>query len=325
MRDRRGVDGLPLLQLHRHAPGAVSPSSGEIRIVGKCHLALTPRLSRDEGVGIIYQHFQVIEGLSGADNSFPGYELKRAGIVGTIVFTLAVGTLIGVVNGVMVCVLSMSPIIVTLGGLTLMRGIAQWLAPNPLFGFPEAFTHIGYGRVLGLRLRVRPAGNFMVRMSGDEILDMKLIDFEFSSNNERAYEIGVFLAEVFADEETTLEMIERYYGQVTPGLVARVWVARAVADMKWGSWAVQQRQMSGWDFDYQKYGIWKYAPARLLFDDPRCNDWLRQIWQARPTASQQGLKARCASARPGRNLWPCGDTTPGHNPPGRTGAETRCR
>jgi hypothetical protein len=42
-------------------------------------------------------------------------------------------------------------------------------------------------------------------------------------------------------------------------------------------WAVQQRKLSSWDFDYQKYGIWKYARARMLFNDPRWNDWLRQI------------------------------------------------
>jgi thiamine kinase-like enzyme len=121
------------------------------------------------------------------------------------------------------------------------------------------------------------AGNFMVSMSGDTIDDMKLIDFEFASNNERAYEIGIFLGETFTDEATTVEMIERYYGEIRRDLVARVWVARAVADMKWGSWAVQQRKLSTWDFDYQKYGIWKYARARTLFNDPRWNDWLRQI------------------------------------------------
>ena len=121
-------------------------------------------------------------------------------------------------------------------------------------------------------------GNFMVDMDGgDRIRDMKLIDFEFASNNERAYEIGVFVGEVFVDEATTNALIEQYYGEVRHDLVARVWVARAVADMKWGSWAVQQRQLSMWDFDYQKYGIWKYARARRLFDDPRWNDWLTAI------------------------------------------------
>ena len=39
-------------------------------------------------------------------------------------------------------------------------------------------------------------------------------------------------------------MIERYYGEVRRELVSRVWVARAVSDMKWGSWAVQQRKAS---------------------------------------------------------------------------------
>lgn len=121
------------------------------------------------------------------------------------------------------------------------------------------------------------AGNFMVTMSNDMIRDMKLIDFEFASNNERAYEIGAFLGEYFTDEATMIEMVERYYGEIRNDLVARVWVARAVSDMKWGSWAVQQRQRSSWDFDYQKYGIWKYARARTLFNDPRWNDWLRQI------------------------------------------------
>ena len=121
-------------------------------------------------------------------------------------------------------------------------------------------------------------GNFMVRMSGDDrIEDMRLIDFEFASNNEKAYEIGVLLGEMFADEAVTLEMIERYYGAVRDDLVARVWVARAVADMKWGSWAVQQRQLSDWDFDYQKYGIWKYGRARAVFDDARWDAWLSQL------------------------------------------------
>ena len=121
-------------------------------------------------------------------------------------------------------------------------------------------------------------GNFMVKLdSGDGIQDMKLIDFEFASNNERAYELGVFVGEVFVDEEDMMPLIEQFYGTARPDLVARVWVQRAVADMKWGSWAVQQRQLSGWDFDYQKYGIWKYARARAVMDDPRWNDWLRRI------------------------------------------------
>lgn len=79
-----------------------------------------------------------------------GLSFPNLGIFGTVVLVLAVGLAVGLFNGFLVGVLSMSPIIVTLGALTLMRGLAQWLSPSPLFDFPEGFTFIGYGRLLGL-------------------------------------------------------------------------------------------------------------------------------------------------------------------------------
>lgn len=63
--------------------GAVAPTSGAIRIGGTDHASLTPRQARDLGIGIIYQHFQVIEGLTVADNIFLGNEIRRFGIVDT--------------------------------------------------------------------------------------------------------------------------------------------------------------------------------------------------------------------------------------------------
>jgi thiamine kinase-like enzyme len=116
-------------------------------------------------------------------------------------------------------------------------------------------------------------GNFLISDQGP----MKLVDFEFASNNERAYELGVFLGEMFFPEDRSLELIEAYYGDARPATVARVWIARALADVKWGSWAVVNRKLSAWDFDYQKYGIWKYLRARSVFLDPRWEWWLRIV------------------------------------------------
>lgn len=94
----------------------------------------------DLGVGSMLALSGVVAGLS----------FQTLGIPGTVALTLALGAGVGLVNGLLVGGLGMSPIIVTLGGLTLMRGVAQWLSPSPLFGFPEAFSWIGYGRVAGL-------------------------------------------------------------------------------------------------------------------------------------------------------------------------------
>lgn len=79
-----------------------------------------------------------------------GLSFEPLGITGAVLLTLAVGMVVGLINGVLVSAVGMSPIIVTLGTLTLIRGLAQWLAPNPIFGFPEEFLVIGYERVLGL-------------------------------------------------------------------------------------------------------------------------------------------------------------------------------
>jgi ribose/xylose/arabinose/galactoside ABC-type transport system permease subunit len=63
---------------------------------------------------------------------------------------LLVGALIGFTNGYLVNVVRLSPIIVTLGGLTGLRGLALALAPFPIFGFPDEFVQFGVGGVLGV-------------------------------------------------------------------------------------------------------------------------------------------------------------------------------
>lgn len=61
--------------------GAVVPTGGRITVRGISYAALTPRLAHDLSIGIIYQHFQVVEGLTVADNIFLGNELTRFGVV----------------------------------------------------------------------------------------------------------------------------------------------------------------------------------------------------------------------------------------------------
>jgi thiamine kinase-like enzyme len=116
-------------------------------------------------------------------------------------------------------------------------------------------------------------GNFLQKPGAP----MKLVDCEFTSNNERAYELGVFIGEMFYPEDRSIELIEHYYGNARPSTVARVNVARMLADIKWASWAIVNRKLSSWDFDYQKYGAWKYMRARSLLFDPRWEAWLRKL------------------------------------------------
>jgi thiamine kinase-like enzyme len=120
-------------------------------------------------------------------------------------------------------------------------------------------------------------GNFLISRDPTVARPMKLIDYEFASNNERSYELAVLFAEMFFDESLITSLVEQYAGSVRPQFLARVMINRALADVKWASWAVVNRKLLSWDFDYQKYGVWKYRRARGVMSDPRWDVWLRAV------------------------------------------------
>lgn len=61
---------------------------------------------------------------------------------------VAVGTILGLVNGVLVSVLGVSSLAITLGTLAAYSGLAAaLLGPGGVSGFPESFTVIGLGRL----------------------------------------------------------------------------------------------------------------------------------------------------------------------------------
>ena len=64
--------------------GATKPDAGDIVVDGGTHQGFTPQQAFDAGTAIIYQHFQLIDDLSVADNMFLGGELTgTAGLLRT--------------------------------------------------------------------------------------------------------------------------------------------------------------------------------------------------------------------------------------------------
>ncbi|WP_284945692.1 choline/ethanolamine kinase family protein [Acidisoma cladoniae] len=117
------------------------------------------------------------------------------------------------------------------------------------------------------------AGNFMT----DDAGTIMMIDYEFASNNDRCYDLGVWFAEMFFDEPTERALIAHYFGRADPAIVARVTVHQALADLTWAAWSMVQLKMSVLDFDFFKYGVWRYRRARAVLDDPRWDGWLKAV------------------------------------------------
>lgn len=72
------------------------------------------------------------------------------GFIPGILIGVLVGLAAGALNGVLIGYLTFSPIVVTLGMLAAARGLAQFLAPGSLFGFPDQVGQFGSGSVAGV-------------------------------------------------------------------------------------------------------------------------------------------------------------------------------
>jgi ribose transport system permease protein len=67
---------------------------------------------------------------------------------------LLAGIAVGVLNGGLSIFVGLSPIVVTLGSLAAVRGLAFYIGDVPIFGFPDSFTNLGSGRILNIPILV---------------------------------------------------------------------------------------------------------------------------------------------------------------------------
>ena len=91
-----------------------------------------------------------LAGASAAALMIEGWSIPLA-----IVAALVVGTLVGVVNGILVAYMNLSAFVATLATLTSVGGLAFIVTDGTtLFGMPESFESIGQGRPLGLPMPI---------------------------------------------------------------------------------------------------------------------------------------------------------------------------
>lgn len=117
------------------------------------------------------------------------------------------------------------------------------------------------------------AGNFLL----DDDDRVTLVDFEYASNNDRCAELAVWFGEMFFPPEVERQVVEDYFGRVEERITARITLFKALADLKWATWAMVQNQVSLLDFDFFKYGVWKHLRARAVMRDPDWERWLKAV------------------------------------------------
>ena len=98
--------------------------------------------------------------------------------------------------------------------------------------------------------------------------ELRLIDYEYSGNNEPSFELG----NVWSESNLTLDQLERlvaeYYGAPLVNKVARCRAWGLMSKYGWTLWGSIQDGISDLDFDFWGWAMEKYERAVAEFDGP---------------------------------------------------------
>ncbi|MDP9286134.1 MAG: phosphotransferase family protein [Actinomycetota bacterium] len=98
--------------------------------------------------------------------------------------------------------------------------------------------------------------------------EMRLIDYEYSGNNEPSFELGNVWSESNLSLAHLEELVAEYYGQSIRSKVARARLWGLMSKYGWTLWASIQDGISDLDFDFWGWGMEKYDRAVAEFDSP---------------------------------------------------------
>ena len=106
---------------------------------------------------------------------------------------------------------------------------------------------------------------------------MRLIDYEYSGNNEPSFELGNVWSESNLSPEQLEELVAHYYGSPLRNKVARCRVWGLMSKYGWTLWGSIQASVSEMDFDFWAWAMEKYDRAVAEFDGPEFERLLADV------------------------------------------------
>jgi len=104
-----------------------------------------------------------------------------------------------------------------------------------------------------------------------------LIDYEYSGNNDPTFELGNTCQEMQFNDKQIEEVCAAYFGEATPGLIARMKLNMIMSDVGWGLWAAIQANISTIDFDFWGWAIERWGRAVEKMDSAEFTKWMKDV------------------------------------------------
>jgi thiamine kinase-like enzyme len=107
--------------------------------------------------------------------------------------------------------------------------------------------------------------------------EFRLIDYEYSGNNEASFELGNVWSESNLSAEQLEELTSAYWGRPLRSKVARARLWGLMSKYGWTLWASIQDGVSELDFDFWSWGMEKYERALEEFERPQFEQLLEDV------------------------------------------------
>ena len=107
--------------------------------------------------------------------------------------------------------------------------------------------------------------------------EMRLIDYEYSGNNEASFELGNVWSESNLSLEQLEELVAAYWGKPLRSKVARARLWGLMSKYGWTLWGSIQDGISDLDFDFWSWALEKYERAVEELDGPQFEQLLADV------------------------------------------------
>jgi thiamine kinase-like enzyme len=152
------------------------------------------------------------------------------------------------------------------------------------FRIPDGYMgYVPVARRIEAAMRVRPlpqvpcnndllAENFI-----DDGTRLRLVDYEYSGNNDPCFELGNICNENDFDPEQVERLCAAYFGQASRALVARMWLFYCMSNIGWVLWGSIQNSISAIEFDFWEWTLTKWRKALAKVESPEFGQWLEDV------------------------------------------------
>jgi thiamine kinase-like enzyme len=153
------------------------------------------------------------------------------------------------------------------------------LATDRRVRFPDDFDRLH--RKLG-EIPPRPGAD--ARLCHNDLLNANflddgrlwILDWEYAGMGDVYFDLANFSRHHDLHETQDVLLLQGYFGQATPGRLARLRLMRVASDMREAMWGLLQSSLSQLDFDFRGYADKHFQRAAEGIGDPQWSEWLKE-------------------------------------------------